>query len=922
MGEPSIHILLVEHNEAHFELIRQAYSSRKDDVRLTVAVDLKEARNILLETSPDIVIADYRLNDGKGAELLRKSNGNSDYPIIIMVNQGDEQAIADVIQAGAFDHLVKSEDILSDIPHIVSRSLREWENLNKLGEIEKELKKSVEKCKLMVENTSEEALKFSEEKYKAVIEQTADNIFIVDLKTRRLIDANTALQKLLGYTHEEMLQFKLTDFIAHPPDDIEDKISNIVKEGSYFMPERLYRKKNDELVDVEVSVNLISYKDGKALCVISRDITERKLSEEKLYESEKQLRDFLDNANDLIQMVAPDGRFIYVNSSWLETLGYTREELKELTLFDIIHPDSLNHCQELFQKIMTGESLGFIEALFVANDGSVINVEGSVSCRFEDGKPIHTRGIFRDVTARRQVEAELFESEERFRLLAENVPGVIYLCRNDERYTMLYLNDWVEVVTGYPKEDFLSDKISFVDLYHPEDAVQIPLDVEITLTKREPFHLAYRIKHKNGEWRWIEEHGTAVYEKDGDQVMFLEGFLSDITDRRRAEEEQFKLIEQLRQAQEMESIGHLASMVSHDFNNLLTPIMGYTDLALLKIHREDPLFKDLNVIQETALRAKELTQKLLAFSRKQELDIKELNIAELISSFRKMLDGVIRGDIEVVVCSDPSHGSVNADPTQIDQVLMNLVVNAQDAMPKGGKLTIETANVILDEGFAKMLPKVQPGRYVMIRVTDTGHGMDARTTRLVFDPFFTTKERGKGTGLGLSTVYGIVKQHNGYIWVDSKPGQGTSFRIYLPRVDQIPDMITVLPKSRIGIYGNETILLVERDKNVRELAVNILETYGYKVIQAKGAEEAVKLAEQYKLSIHLLLTCVVMPKMNGVELFNELASEYPEMKVLYMSGYTDEVVAHYDVLEKGVHLLKKPFSIIGLTERVREALNG
>jgi CheY-like chemotaxis protein len=377
---------------------------------------------------------------------------------------------------------------------------------------------------------------------------------------------------------------------------------------------------------------------------------------------------------------------------------------------------------------------------------------------------------------------------------------------------------------------------------------------------------------------------------------------------------------QLRQAVKMEAVGRLAGGVAHDFNNILTAITGYSELALMNLDPLDPVRHDVKDILAAAERATSLTHQLLAFSRKQVLHPQRLDLNQVVANLDKMLRRIIGEDIDLVTILGPELGAVMADPGQIEQVIMNLVVNARDAMPQGGNLTIETANADLDEAYARKRVQVQPGPYVMLAVSDTGVGLDRDSLDRIFEPFFTTKEAGKGTGLGLATVYGIVKQSGGYVGVYSEVGHGTTFKIYLPRLEEAAGAGPPAAGTAELRRGRETLLLVEDADLLRGLAREVLERAGYMVLEARNGAEALQVHQQHEGPIHLLLTDVVMPGMNGRELAEQLAPLEPEMKVLYMSGYTDDTIVQHGVLEPGVAFLQKPFSPAALTRKVREVL--
>jgi two-component system cell cycle sensor histidine kinase/response regulator CckA len=395
--------------------------------------------------------------------------------------------------------------------------------------------------------------------------------------------------------------------------------------------------------------------------------------------------------------------------------------------------------------------------------------------------------------------------------------------------------------------------------------------------------------------------------------------------RQQSEEALRRSEEQLRQAQKMEAIGQLAGGVAHDFNNMLTIIRGYSDLLLNGIlGPDDPARDAVGEIRKAAQRAADLTRQLLAFSRRQVLAPRVLVLNSVIGDMDKMLRRLIGEDIQLTSRLAPDLGTVKADPGQIEQVLLNLAVNARDAMPRGGQLTIETANVQLDESYARTHPEVNPGPFVMLAVTDTGCGMDAATQARIFEPFFTTKNPDKGTGLGLATVYGIVKQSGGSVYVYSEVGRGTSFKVYLPRHEEAPAVsreIHVVPRTETRSQGQETLLIVEDDNSVRALTRTVLRSYSYDVIEAVDADDALRLVSQYAQPIHLLVTDLVMPGMSGRELAERLTELRPQMKVLYVSGYTDDAVVRHGLLEAEVAFLQKPFTPSALASKVREVLD-
>jgi PAS domain S-box-containing protein len=510
--------------------------------------------------------------------------------------------------------------------------------------------------------------------------------------------------------------------------------------------------------------------------------------------------------------------------------------------------------------------------------------------------------------ALRAAQEGLRRSELNFRSLVTNAPYGI--CRCDSTGQLLDVNPTMLALLGYSSAPELVGK-HLGGLY--ADAQQW-FELADHLRCAAPFNgLVVEWMRKDGTSTVVRVSGRAV--SNGGNERSFELFAEDVTERRALEQ-------QLRQSQKMEAVGRLAGGIAHDFNNLLMVISGYSEFLLDRLGPEPALRGPAQEIASAAERASSLTRQLLAFSRKQMLAPKILDLNGVVTENLKMLTRVIGEDIDLVMVPATSLGAVRADAGQIEQVIMNLAVNARDAMPSGGRLTIETFNVSLDEHDARLHAPLQPGDYVMLAISDTGAGMDSETQSHIFEPFFTTKGP-KGTGLGLSTVYGIVKQSGGYIWVRSEPGRGTTFKIYLPRVERvdIPAQMASPTQAAFIQPGTETVLLVEDEANLRYLARQFLEKQGYKVIEAADGAVAMQIAVAHEAVIHLLLTDVIMPGMNGRELAQRISEIRPNVKVLYMSGYTENVIGHNGTLDAGVRLLQKPFNLRDLKSKVREVLD-
>ncbi|HEY5240516.1 MAG TPA: response regulator [Polyangiaceae bacterium] len=509
--------------------------------------------------------------------------------------------------------------------------------------------------------------------------------------------------------------------------------------------------------------------------------------------------------------------------------------------------------------------------------------------------------------AQRATERALQVSRTRFQRLFDS--GVIGIVVGDVSGRVVEANGAFLTMVGYTHDEVLSGEVHLGEMTPPEWAHANASAVE---------QLRERGFSRPWEKEYIRKDGTrvpalvAVASLDGSEYMSISLNLS----------ERKRLEDQVRRAQKMEAIGTLAGGVAHDFNNLLSVVLTYTGLLLDGLTDGDPVKADLEEVKKAGERAADLTRQLLAFSRQQMLQPRVLDLNQIVMGMDRMLRRLLGADIELSLLTAQTVGKVHADPGQIEQVILNLVVNARDAMPKGGQLTVETQNVELDAEYASQHLDVAPGFYVLIAITDTGVGMDASTLAHIFEPFFTTKETGKGTGLGLSTVFGIVRQSGGHIWVYSEPAKGTTFKVYVPRTDRRPDAPTTSSPPPVTLRGPETVLIVEDEDQVRAIMRAVLRRYGYNVLEAQNGGEAFLICEKYTARIHLLLTDVVMPRMSGRELAERLAPMRPEMKVLYVSGYTENSIVHHGVLDAGVAFLAKPITPDALARKVRELLDG
>jgi len=623
-------------------------------------------------------------------------------------------------------------------------------------------------------------------------------------------------------------------------------------------------------------------------------------------QTREELERFFEISHDLLCIAGFDGYFKSLNSAWENTLGFTKEELLTTPYLDFVHPEDRKSTTVEARKVATGNSSTRFENRYRCKDGSYKWFQWIATPVF-DQQLIYAAA--RDITERKRVGAALRRSEERVRCLVDS--NIIGVSIGDLHGKIIDANDAFLRIVGYTRSEILSGKLRWDTITPPgyRDSDQRAIE---------------QIKITGVAHPWEKE----FLRKDGSRVAVLIGiatlvaaegdiecvaFVVDVSERK-------KLEQQLRQGQKMEAVGRLSGGIAHDFNNLLMVIIGYGELLVERLGENDPLRKNAEEINKAGQRAASLTQQLLAFSRQQVLQPKILDLNSVVADVKKMLGRLISEDIEVTTLLDPNLGRVQADQGQIEQVIVNLAVNARDAMPHGGKLTIETANMEVDDAYAAQHRPMPPGSFIMLSVSDTGIGMDAETQSNIFEPFFTTKERGKGTGLGLATVYGVLKQSDGFIWVDSELGNGTTFKVLLPRVEDRAQAVAQNTSSEGSRKGWETILLVEDEESVRRLILELLNAHGYTVLEAADGIAALNIAQRAHGKIDLLLTDVVMPGMSGTQVAEKVTALHPETKVLYMSGYTDFAVEHHQIPQQGRLLLRKPFTQQSLARKVREAL--
>ena len=726
---------------------------------------------------------------------------------------------------------------------------------------------------------------------------------------------NERFTRITGYSAAEALgQTPRMLNSGATPEQVHRDLWTTIKSGREWRGEIQNRRKSGELFWNAVSISPIRDASGEIVKFVGvqEDITARKAAEAVLEEREQRFRQVVENIAEVYYVMAASyTETLYISPAYEKIWGRSCRSLYEDpgSFLDPVPAEDRERLQANIARIQAGEDAGEVEFRVIRPDGQARWVLGhAVPVRNEHGDVYRIAGVALDITERKRAEDDLRDSERRLRTLFETVNLIVLGL--DSQGTVDYVNPFLLQLTGYARDEALGS--NWVERFLPTAQQAEMSGVFLELLERD-IHPHYRnpIVTKAGEERMISWHNTVLRDAQGRPTGTL-SIGEDITEHQRLEE-------QFRQAQKMEAVGRLAGGVAHDFNNMLTVITSYSTLLLDDMDPTDARREDLEEIRKAAAGAAGLTRQLLAFSRQQVLELRVLDLNEIVGGAGKMLQRLIGEDIALVTVLAPDLGSVKADPGQIEQVIMNLAVNARDAMPDGGKLTIETSNVELGEAYTLEHRPVSPGAYVLLSVSDAGTGMDEATKAHLFEPFFTTKEKGRGTGLGLATVYGIVKQSGGFVWVYSEPGHGTTLKIYLPRVNEAPPD---LPHGRSpeALHGTETILLAEDSAGVRAVAREVLQRNGYAVIQASDGRAALELAAAHSGPIHLLVTDVIMPGMSGRQLADRLRDERPELKVLFVSGYTDDAIIRHGILEPGIAFLQKPFTPDALARKVREVL--
>ena len=766
-------------------------------------------------------------------------------------------------------------------------------------------------------NRTIDLLRDSEIKYRTFFENSLDALFITR-PNGQVLEANGAACEIFGYTEEELLRGGRSAVVDLDDPRLLPALKERERKGR-FAGELNFKRKDGKKIPAEITTVTFKTKDGdERASIIVRDISERKKSEEALRESEAFTRTVMDHLpiGLAVNSVDPAVDFLYMNDNFPRFYRTTRKALSDPNAFwDVVYEDPVFR-EEIRKRVLedcasNDRARMHWEDVPITRQGEEIAYINSRNTLVPE-KSLMISTVW-DVTDRKRAEDALRESETRYRSIFDyGIDGIVII--DPDTATLIDFNNQACAQLGYTREEFGCLKISDIDLLEglEEAKAHIQKIMNIGYDEFETLH-----RTKDGGQRDV--HVKAQYILIGGKSVY-HCIWRDITDRKRAEVEKEKLQTQLLQAMKMEAVGTLAGGIAHDFNNALTGIVGFGELLRMRMAGDGQALHDLDEILRCAERASTLTRQLLTFARRQVIDPVNLNLSALVADLMKFIGKVVGEHIEVKTSLGVDVPTIHADRGQIEQVVMNLSLNARDAMPEGGRLVVETGGLHLEEEYVRQNPYMKTGRYALLTVSDTGVGMDEKTRERVFEPFFTTKGPDKGTGLGLAMVYGIVKQHDGFIHLYSEPGKGTAIKVYFPAIEAPPDAVPAMRREENVRGGTETILLAEDEEAIRVLAERILTEFGYTVLVARNGEEAIEIFRQHK-EIVLAVLDVVMPRKGGKVAFDEMHTQNPRLKVIFMSGYSADAIHDSFVLIPGTPFLQKPFGPTTLARKVRDVLD-
>jgi PAS domain S-box-containing protein len=898
-----IRVLHLEDSPRDAELVRQRLEADGVLCDIQVARGKDSFESALANQPFDLIISDYNLPGYDGITALRQAQVvQPDVPVILVSGTVSEEQAVKCLQIGATDYLLKAR--LDRLAPAVQRAIQEAETR-------------------LTRKRAEGSLAQSERRKAAILDSVLDCIVTIDADGV-VMEFNAAAERTFGYTKAQAIGRRLAELII-PLRFRERHAAGMARylatqQGDLLgrMIELTALRSDGSELPVELTITAIHSENAPIFTGVLRDITARKRAEEKEAAAEAAVRGerdraqrFLDTAEVTLLALDVTGHITLINRTGCDLLGWTEPELLGRDFLEMCLPErSRVVLRKKFETVIRGD-LTPVEAAVLTKSGEERLVEWrNTLLKDEAGQVIGTFSSGTDITQRTEAVAALRTAEERMRFALQSANVGIW----DMNYATgaLRWSETLEAQYGLQPGTFNGTFESFLERIHPDDRESVLASMSKARETGTDFSLQHRALWPDGTTRWLNGLGRIHLDPHGKPLRGV-GISLDVTERRALEA-------QYQQAQKMDAIGQLAGGVAHDFNNLLTVILGNCELLLDDADPDVQRQEDLSQIRKAGQSAAGLTRQLLAFSRKEIIEPTLLDLNVVLANMRAMLRRLIREDVEIVLSLRPDIAPIRADRGQIEQIVLNLSVNARDAMPKGGTLTIEVTNVALDDRYAVTHVGVTPGPYVALAVTDTGSGMTPEIRARLFEPFFTTKAAGTGTGLGLATVHGIATQSGGTIEVSSEIGTGTAFRVYFPRADAAELTVEAPPTVARARAGGETVLVVEDADGLRLLVTKLLERLGYTVLVAANAEQALQVCDA-NASIDVLLTDVVMPGASGPELTTQLAERRPDLRVIYMSGYTDEAIVQHGVLVPGTAFLHKPFTSEALGRKLREVLD-
>ena len=893
--------LIVEASKHQAALLGNAFTA--EGFTVDTALSVREADEAIARAAYNITIIEHSLPDGSGDTLLERfSNTQPDCVCIMMTADPRPELSLDWMNKGAAACMRKPFE-----PSYLLQICDQTRKERSLMRIEK------------LHKTLASELKESRERFKALTSSEQDAIIMHDARGA-ITFWNPAARHILGYSPEEVMGKNLHELLlpqgSHGNKTSQEPQTKEPGPGEHKTTELQVRCKDGREIQIELTLTSIELEDGRHTVGIIRDISERKHAEEALRESEKNISSVLNSIEASVTSYSiKKNCFIYVSPSTEKIYGRTIEEClrNKFTAIDHVHPDDLDILHDITTR-MTEHGSAEGECRIIKPDESIVWVHALIKLmRDENGEPDRIDRVITDITDRKNLELQLLKSKEEQDSILNAIDDIVMSGSVKER-KFTYLSPSFTNLFGNNIEEHLQNWHLWVESVHPDDR-ELLYDATMKRTVEDISEHEFRVIKQDGNIAWVRSRSKIITDKNGAPER-LQRILTDITRYKQAEQEQEKLQKQLLQSQKMESVGRLAGGVAHDFNNMLSVIIGHADLALRCLAPGQPLHKTFTQICKTAERAGVLTRELLAFAGKQTIAPEVLDVNESIEGMLTMLRRLIGDNINLVWQPGENLDPIKVDPSQINHVLAEVCLNAKDAFNAGGTITITTGSASINEFLCKQQPSLVPGEYITLTITDDGQGMDNETLAKIFEPFFTSKELGKG--LGMATVYGIVEQNNGFINISSEPDIGTCVTIYLPQYSSPKPLSLVTDDKAESI---KTIMLVEDEPENLEMYLTMLESLGYNVLAAGTPQDCLRLAQSYKGHIDLLVTDVVMPEMNGRELADAFIASHPTTQCLFMSGYSAEVISRNGVLANGINFIEKPFTLENFAKKIDGVLN-